>query len=146
MATDLDDWVGYISYHYGQARYWGGRIGDALYNAGSYLRENDLDRAGQSLQACHNYFAYFSDNIVTYNASYGYAVVGALQWISDNWPEAVEPYELDMSAIIIAMLSANPEQVEYFVGLVDAYRQSIWNRPFNKDFYAALARGFMIWP
>ncbi|GAH29755.1 unnamed protein product, partial [marine sediment metagenome] len=35
---------------------------------------------------------------------------------------------------------------EYFVGLVDAYRQSIWNRPFNKDFFAALARGFMEWP
>ncbi|GAH92394.1 unnamed protein product, partial [marine sediment metagenome] len=26
----------------------------------------------------------------------------------------------------------NPDQTEYFVGLVDAYRQSIWNRPFNK--------------
>jgi len=52
----------------------------------------------------------------------------------------------NMDAILSVMLSATPEQVEYFVGLVDAYRQSIWNRPFNQDFYAALARGFMIWP
>lgn len=53
---------------------------------------------------------------------------------------------VDMAAIIVAMLSANPDEVEYFVGLVDAYRQSIWNRPFNKDMFAALARGFMLWP
>lgn len=56
------------------------------------------------------------------------------------------PYDLTMAAIIVTMLSANPKQVEYFVGLVDAYRQSIWNRPFNQDFYAALARGFELWP
>lgn len=54
--------------------------------------------------------------------------------------------EVNMAAIIVAMLSANPDQVEYFVGLVDAYRQSIWNRPFDKEFFATLARGFMIWP
>ena len=54
--------------------------------------------------------------------------------------------EVTMDGILSAMLGANPDQVEYFVGLVDAYRQSIWNRPFNKDFYAALARGFMQWP
>jgi len=53
---------------------------------------------------------------------------------------------LTMDAILSTMLSANPEQVNYFVGLVDAYRQSIWNRPFDKDFYSALAKGFMIWP
>lgn len=59
---------------------------------------------------------------------------------------AIAAAEVDMSAIILAMLSANPEQVEYFVGLVDAYRQSIWNRPFDKEFFATLARGFMLWP
>ena len=60
--------------------------------------------------------------------------------------QLIDAAEVDMDSIIVAMLSANPDQVEYFVGLVDAYRQSIWNRPFNESFYAALARGFMIWP
>lgn len=55
------------------------------------------------------------------------------------------PYELTMADILSTMLSADPTQVEYFVGLVDAYRQSIWNRPFNQEFFAALAQGFMEW-
>ncbi|GAH32071.1 unnamed protein product, partial [marine sediment metagenome] len=35
--------------------------------------------------------------------------------------------------------------VLYFIGLIDAYRQSVWNQPFNKEYYAALARGFQEW-
>ena len=66
---------------------------------------------------------------------------GCIHYYLDNCIGAV-----DMAAILAAMLEAEPDEVEYFVGLVDAYRQSIWNRPFNKQFYAALARGFMVWP
>lgn len=52
---------------------------------------------------------------------------------------------LDMSELIGVMLLANPSEIEYFVGLSDAYRQSIWNRPFNQEMFAALARGFEEW-
>jgi len=55
-------------------------------------------------------------------------------------------YELTMDKMINTMLMADPSEVTYFIGLVDAYRQSIWNAPFNKEFYSALARGFMQWP
>jgi len=57
-----------------------------------------------------------------------------------------EPFDLTMGDILSVMLSAEPSEVEYFVGLVDAYRQSIWNKPFNAEFFAALARGFEEWP
>jgi len=56
-----------------------------------------------------------------------------------------EAYELTMDDLINVMLQANPEQVKYFVGLVDAYRQSLWNQPFNEELFAALARGFEQW-
>lgn len=72
-----------------------------------------------------------------------FAPEGALYWYITH---CIVGYELTMDAILSTMLSADPTQVEYFVGLVDAYRQSIWNRPFDKDFFAALARGFMEWP
>lgn len=78
-------------------------------------------------------------------ASYLRNVCLAMRLVVDRVHE-LEAAEFSMGALLSTMLSANPEQVEYFVGLVDAYRQSIWNRPFDKDFYAALARGFMIWP
>jgi len=52
----------------------------------------------------------------------------------------------DMDTLLSTMLGATPEQVTYFIGLEDAYRQSIWNKPFNSEFFAALARGFQEWP
>lgn len=55
-------------------------------------------------------------------------------------------YELTMDAMINVMLTATPDEVQYFIGLVDAYRQSIWTRPFNEQFFGALAQGFMEWP
>lgn len=59
--------------------------------------------------------------------------------------EAAEPPEVDMDAILSAMLAATAEQIPYFIGIVDAYRVSLWNKPFNSEFYAALARGFTQW-
>ncbi len=56
-----------------------------------------------------------------------------------------DEFELTMDAILSTMIGASPDQVTYFVGLVDAYRQSIWNKPFNAEFFAALSRGFMEW-
>lgn len=51
-----------------------------------------------------------------------------------------------MQSIIDTMFLANPTQVSSFVGLMDAYRQSIWNMPFNAEMWAAIARGFQRWP
>ncbi len=53
--------------------------------------------------------------------------------------------EFTMETLINTMLVADPEEVTYFIGLVDAYRTSIWNKPYNSEFYAALARGFETW-
>jgi hypothetical protein len=48
-----------------------------------------------------------------------------------------------MDAILNAMLDATPSQYTKFIGIVDAYRVALWNAPFNADFYAALAQGFI---
>ncbi len=55
------------------------------------------------------------------------------------------PYELTMSDILNTMLKAESSDIKYFVGLTDAYRQSVWDKPYNAEFYAALARGFEQW-
>ena len=66
----------------------------------------------------------------------------ALYWINDNWPA---DGAISMDAILNAMLGASFDQLQKFIGFVDAYRVAIWNAPFNADFYAALARGFQKW-
>ncbi|MBA7528712.1 hypothetical protein ES705_20900 [subsurface metagenome] len=67
----------------------------------------------------------------------------ALEWINNNWPNG---NGVTMDAILNAMLVADFDELQKFVGLVDAYRVAIWNAPFNANFYAALARGFQQWP
>lgn len=51
---------------------------------------------------------------------------------------------VDMDAIIYAMLTAEPDEINYFIGLEEAFKQFVWNRPFNQEFYAAIARGFAL--
>lgn len=53
---------------------------------------------------------------------------------------------VDMASILTAMMSAKFEELQEFIGIVDAYRIALWNAPFNAEFYGALARGFIKWP
>jgi len=50
--------------------------------------------------------------------------------------------EVTMDTILSAMITADFDELQQFIGIVDAYRVSLWNEPFNAEFYAALARGF----
>jgi len=64
---------------------------------------------------------------------------GANVWYLEN---CIDIPEVDMAAILNAMLAAELDEIMYFVGLTDAYKQSVWNQEFNQEFFAALARGF----
>lgn len=67
----------------------------------------------------------------------------ALYWIGNNWPTGVT---VTMADILNCMLGAKFDELQKFIGIEDAYRVALWNAPFNADFYAALARGFIKWP
>lgn len=70
---------------------------------------------------------------------YGYSLIDALH------RSRACPFDggVTMDAILSAMITADFDELQKFTGLVDAYRVALWNEPFNADFYAALARGFM---
>lgn len=121
-------------------------LGGFLAGAGSKLKLGKISEAGDKLQSAGQAANELALCLHAYYGYHLYYLIDALEWIDDNWPSEPEPAELTMDAILSTMLSADPPQVEYFVGLVDAYRQSIWNRPFNQEFFAALGRGFMEWP
>lgn len=53
---------------------------------------------------------------------------------------------IDMDDILNAMLAADFDELQKFIGIEDAYRLAIWNAPFNAEWYASLARGFQKWP
>ncbi len=52
--------------------------------------------------------------------------------------------DVSMDAILSAMITASLDEYTEFIGLVDAYRVGLWNKPFNSEYYAALARGFAL--
>jgi len=51
--------------------------------------------------------------------------------------------EVTMESLLSIMAAATDSELMNFIGLVDAYRQSLWNKPFNAEYFAALARGFI---
>jgi len=68
---------------------------------------------------------------------------GAQWWYFTN---CVGVGGVTMSDILLAMLTADFDQLKKFIGVVDAYRVAIWNAPFDAEYYAAIARGFEKWP
>lgn len=124
--------------------------------AGDQLGYADNDRA---IAYSYNVVDDYKNAILHITYALTELITAGQYTILENYPSAGEfpipyymenclggSYELSMDDIINTMLVADPDEVQYFIGLVDAYRQSIWNRPFNKEFFAALARGFMEWP
>jgi len=63
----------------------------------------------------------------------------ALYWLDDNWPSN----GVTMDAILTAMATASFDELRTFMGVTDAYKAAVWNAPFNAEYYAALARGFI---
>jgi hypothetical protein len=54
-------------------------------------------------------------------------------------------YELTMLKIIDAMVSSTSDELETFICIEDAFRASIWNKPFNYEWYAGMVRAFKSW-
>ena len=102
----------------------------------------DYADAGQWEWAIKSTLSAFDNLLENLNYDIESSVYGeCLYWAAQGNGAAV-----DMDAILNAMLSASFYQLQYFIGLVDAYRVAIWNAPFNAEFYAGLARGFQKWP
>lgn len=61
----------------------------------------------------------------------------SIYWASQEGGNGV-----DMDAILTAMISADRDEFIKFIGISDGYRVGMVGKPWNKDFYAALGRGF----
>lgn len=51
-----------------------------------------------------------------------------------------------MASILLAMRYAKFDELQDFTAIEDAFRASLWNAPFNANYYAAFVRAFMKWP
>lgn len=151
MSATFDTWLNYFyTENWDAARgQWANMTADIAL-AQSSLTGGDLVGA---IQSCINALTH-TDNgrlklLDTYQYGYPrYRLFYLLTLLDDRLDvlEASPPITVDMAAIINAMLAAKFSELQYFIGIEDAYRTALWNAPFNVDFYAALARGFQKWP
>jgi len=116
---------------------------NSIATAGGCIFLKDWTGARDALYNASDYLMYAMGHFYLSTSSISKHTKNALQWINDNWPTAGA---VTMDAILSAMVSAKFSQLQYFIGIEDAYRVALWNAPFNADFYAALARGFQKWP
>lgn len=70
-----------------------------------------------------------------------YDYEGPIWWYLKN---CIVAEDLTMDAILSVMITASEAEYRTFIGLVDAYRVGLWNKPFNAEYFAALARGFAL--
>ena len=116
-------------------------LGDALMNAGNdttwpLARMHLLDAAGICYYGRDQWK---TTTFINCNSQLAKMFTG----IRANWPSGTAT--LTMGNVLTAMLTAKYSELQKFVGIEDAYRSAIWDQPFNSEFYAALARGFMPW-
>lgn len=143
MPAELDDLIELTWYRYKTAYSDGTSIHNGLDLAGVNIANSEFEDAGTNLVWTADRALNFRERALSRYAVDSFYIIDALQWISDNWPSEPEPPEITMDDIINAMLGAEAGHIQYFVGLVDAYRQVMWNKPFNQEFFAAIARGFL---
>ena len=118
-----------------------GRVSDEFYDL-----YGDLTNEGNPNSGLEAYSLYTTNNALQQSWGGGTStfpgrLLSLLDYLNDN----IGGGEVDMASILTAMLAATPDEIQQFIGIVDAFRVSIWNRPYNEDFYAALARGFTQW-
>lgn len=114
--------------------------------AGIYIGAQDWANAQSEMSDAANDFGYFNKYMLQDDVFYKSLLrdwKDALEWINDNWSAGGGA---TMDDILTAMTGASFNQLQKFIGLVDAYRVAVWNAPFNAEFYGALARGFQKWP
>lgn len=143
MPAELQTIINNIDYYYNEIEdhIYGLRIG---FNwLGNNFRDRDWDAAEDTCYLMRDYAKDMQEDMCKFILSLRWNMGRAFQYVNDN--AAFDASELTMEALINTMLIAEPDEVNYFIGLVDAFRQSVWNKPFNQEFFAALARGFEQW-
>lgn len=145
MPQELSDLIALVKTEYNAAYGTGSSVGYRLRTTAEQLEWENFDEAANQIYMAGTFMYAFTEDILTRYTHQNYRLTRVLEWIEDNWPTAGDPYELTMSSIIIAMYGANRQEYTDFVGIEDAYRQALWNQPFNKAYFAELARGFAEW-
>jgi len=120
-------------------------VGLKLRSAGTQLQQGNPVNAGEMLYEAGTRMYDFAEECLTRWSHQRYYVIDWLDECNEIIDGMGEAPALTMRAILDEMFTASNEELMQFVALVDAYRQSLWNKPFDANYWAAVARGFEQW-
>ncbi|GAI97961.1 unnamed protein product, partial [marine sediment metagenome] len=144
MAITREQCLDFIDDHYGYA--WTHKllaVADKNDAKNDYDWNRDHEAIGHLIDCCQELIWSVEDIVWKFSP---YPSAGPVPYFLRYFTIDEAPaYDLTLDAILTIMLTATNPQIQYFIGLVDAYRQSLWNKPFNQEYFAALARGFAEW-
>lgn len=148
MALDYDDLVGLLTFYYDQAdtnkvaaatKAWQANI--------DWIGEYDHQALGKIIEAvsilCTAVGGILCTGFWGWNGAEQALPIALDRDKACPFITEAEPADVTMDAILSAMITADFADFQTFVGIVDGYRAALWNEPFNVEYYAALARGFM---
>jgi len=145
-VSDFDDFFsGFYDDWHDAAGWFGGAVQDLTNAKISYGGGDDHAALGSLINAVDHCVDAWLLQLATFQYPYPrYNIMGLFEAIDARFVdlEGAAPSALSMDEILSVMITATEDQYRYFIGLVDAYRVGLWNKPFNSEYFAALARGF----
>lgn len=137
--SNFTDAYAYLNTRWSIARNFQNNAYDNASNAIGYANagdwKNGIKQCAYGLMATLSAFDNLFENL-------NYDIESSVHGECLYWAAQGNGVEVDMDAILNAMLAADFDELRMFIGIEDGFRIAVWNEPFNAEFYAALARGF----
>ncbi len=140
LIAEMHDSHNAAQTHLGTARYWLGRADSHWWRNEDHECLEDIMTA--VMENNHAAEHTMEQGFYGYNGATNIIPTALDPDMACPFIDAAPPTEITLDDILNAMISADFAQLQAFIGIVDAYRVSLWNEPFNVEYYAALARGF----
>lgn len=143
MAITRESLINDIDTQYGQAFSKANAAWNSSAEAYAHWQAGQDHEAIYDLFSACNRLVEMGKKIMAKNDPIG--VNYAVPYFLRNFTTETSAEPFSMGLLLVEMFAATDDELLNFIGLVDAYRQSLWNKPFNKDFWASIARGFQQW-
>ena len=147
MGMSYDDVVDDLYNSYLDAQAAQGQLGLNWYYADDYFPADKTNALSHVIQGMYRTLEFMAAVLSLDDYGYpenNYGLITALdRSLANEFITEAPAADVTMSNILSAMVSADFTEFQTFIGFIDGYRVALWNEPFNAEYYAALARGFM---
>lgn len=122
-----------------------GNFWEYIHVLGDNLAAGNFSAAHDTCDLISNAFRDGTQHLYNWAGADGYIQhsINIFEYIDPYIPTTT--YELTMLKLIAIMSIAKPAEIMTFICLTDAYHASLWDRPYNPEYFATMVRAFKSW-